>query len=126
MTDITNGMRIYCGAKENVPRGSVRGSPNVCFRKGFGVGSYVNEKSCRTRIQEEAQRIEAALRGELIKKVARDIEIMGLMNFKQLIRLNTLSKDLVRSIAARENIPRYSMMTREELINAVVAKGWQR
>ena len=48
------------------------------------------------------------------------------MNMKYLLRLEPLSKDLVRSIAARENIPRYSLMSREQLIDAVVSKGWSR
>lgn len=121
MDNIAEGLQIYCGAKP-LPPNRRRGTPLQCFRRGFGVGSYVNEQKFPSRLQ----RAEAAQRGQLLKKVARDIETMGLMNMKHLLRLEPLSKDLVRSIAARENIPRYSLMSREQLIDAVVSKGWSR
>lgn len=125
MSNIQEGLRIYCGAKP-LPPNRRRGTPLECFRRGFGVGSYLNELKLPGRVKSQLQRAEAAQRGELVKKMARDIESMGLMSFKRILRLNPLSKDLVRSIAQRENVPRYSLMSREELIDAVAQKGWSR
>lgn len=123
--NIQEGLRIYCGSKP-LPPNRRRGTPLQCFRRGFGVGSYLNEQKFPARLQTQLQRAEAAQRGELIKKMARDIETMGLMSFKRILHLNPLSKDLVRSIAQHENIRNYSSMSREQLIDAVSQKGWSR
>lgn len=123
--NIQEGLRIYCGAKP-LPPNRKRGTPLQCFRRGFGIGAYTTERKCASRIQSRLEQAEAAQRGLLMKKMARDIETMGLMSFKRLLHLNPLSKDLVRSIAQRENVPRYSLMSREELIDSVVERGWSR
>ena len=125
----TRGLRIYCGSKP-VPRGKYLGTPLACFRRGFGVGSYVEQKKIPKRDKSQAQ-IEATTRALTIKQIAKDIETKGLLNFKSLIRLDNLSKDLIRSIAlkltgSRDEIRGYSNMTREQLINSLVERGWKR
>ena len=130
MSNIDNGLRIYCGAKRPVPRGKYLGTPLACFRKGFGVGSYIEKQKIPKRDKSQAQ-IEATTRALTIRQIAREIETKGLLNFKNLIRLDSLSKDLIRSIAvkltgSRDEIRGYSQMSREQLINSLVERGWKR
>lgn len=130
MSNINNGLRIYCGSKRPIPRGKFLGTPLACFRRGFSVGSYVEKQKIPERDKSQTQ-IEAATRALTIKQIARDIETKGLLNFKNLIRLDNLSKDLIRSIAlkltgSRDEIKGYSQLSREQLINALVERGWKR
>ena len=127
MSNINQGLRLYCGSKRPVPHGKRLGTQLECFRRGFGIGSYVKEQTFPDRMGQ----VEAGVRGVVLRQVVRDIETRGLLNFKQQLRLEQLSKDLIRSIAVkltgtRDEIRGYSSMTREQLINALVQRGWRR
>jgi hypothetical protein len=48
---------------------------------------------------------------------------VGAVNLEEHKPLNELTKDVVRDYAAKLGVPRYSMMTKEQLIAAIRATG---
>jgi hypothetical protein len=61
------------------------------------------------------------------ENIANQIQQYGLKVLKKQLKLSNLNKDLIRSIASSgEQVPRYSRLTKEELIDALAEKGWAR
>lgn len=111
--NINNGLRIYCGNKTPLPSNYDNfGTRLYCFKKGFNVGRYV--QSTRTK-----------------KEIVERIQNEGIGFLKDDLKLSGLNKDLIRSIALRltgtpQAIPRYSSLTREQLIDQLVIRGFTR
>lgn len=132
MTDnVRNGLRVYCGNKEILPPMTQRGTPYQCFRRGFNIGRYVSERSFPRRLEERTKQIEAVTSALTRRQLAQQIQQEGIAVLKRELRLEGLNKDLVRSIAVRftntpQAIPRYSSMTRDQLIAELVQRGFQR
>lgn len=126
MSNVSSGLKIYCGMKALKPH-QKRGTTLQCFKRGVGIGIGIQTEKNKKKLNE----VESIIRAETIKANVRDIESKGLLPFKQMLRLNSLSKDLIRSIAvkltgSRDEIRGYSNMSREQLISALVERGWQR
>lgn len=126
MSNVSTGLKIYCGMKPLKPN-QKRGTTLQCFKRGVGIGFAIQTEKNKKKLNE----VEAVIRAETIKRNVKDIETKGLLPFKQMLHLDALSKDLVRSIAvkltgSRDEIRGYSNMSREALINALVERGWQR
>lgn len=124
--------RIYCGDKRVLPAGYQQfGTRLICFRKGFAVGKVVQEKTFPERLRARTRQIEAATAGLTRQQLAAQIQKEGISVLKNELRLDGLNKDLVRSLAVRltgtdQAIPRYSTLTREQLIGELVQRGFKR
>lgn len=111
--NIADGLRIYCGNRSPLPLNyDSFGSRLYCFRRGFNVGKYV--QSTKTK-----------------KEIVERIQNEGIGFLKDDLKLSGLNKDLIRSIALRltgtpQAVPRYSSLTREQLIDELVIRGFQR
>jgi len=132
MTDnVRNGLQIYCGNKTVIPPDRRRGTPFECLKKGISIGRYVSERSFPRRLEERTKQIEAVTSALTRRQLAQQIQQEGIAVLKRELRLEGLNKDLVRSIAVRftntpQAIPRYSSMTRDQLIAELVQRGFQR
>ena len=133
MTDNVNrGLRMFCGNKQQLPPQTFRGTPFQCFKKGIGVGIGLQKTEEQNIRRQERQRTEAISYVLLRRKMARDIESKGINVLKRDLRLSALQdKDLVRSVARKltgttQSITGYSGMSQEQLINELVARGFQR
>ena len=124
MTDnVRQGLKLYCGDKSVIPPNRRKGSTLQCFRRGWAIGSYIKEQEFPKRVQQAKE--------ETKRQLAKSIEEEGIGVLKNELRLSPLSKDLVRSIATRltgtpQAVPRYSVMTKEQLITELVQRGFQR
>ena len=124
--------RIYCGNKAVLPPGYGQfGNRLVCFRKGFAVGKIVQEKTFPERLRSRTQQVEAAVAGLTRQQLINEIQKKGLNVLKNELRLDQLNKDLVRSLAVRltgtdQAIPRYSNLSKEQLILELVQRGFTR
>lgn len=126
--NVLRGIRIYCGNKAT-PAGTVRGTPLSCFRRGIGIGSYIErQKTPARRSQANRSQIESSTRGLVIQQIADTINTKkkSMGRLKPLIHLDSLSKDMIREIASRQNIVGYSNMSTGQLINKLLEKGWKR
>ena len=128
--NVSSGLKIYCGVRK--PKKDQRlGSASECFQSGRRSGIKVGIDIQTEKNKKKLNEVEAVIRAETIKRNIKDIETKGLLPFKQMIHLDSLSKDLVRSIAVKltgtnDQITGYSKMSREELINSLVDRGWHR
>ena len=128
--NVQQGLRLYCGLKD-VPEDSRRGNVLECFRRGFAVGKRVQEQKERVKRRTDVRRAEAITSVLEKRKLVDQIQTNGLNVLKRQLSLDTLNKDLVRSLATRltgteQAIRNYSSMTREQLVNALVERGFQR
>ena len=132
MSNIRRGLRIYCGNQQPLPAGyNEYGTRLYCFRKGFNVGRNVQEKTFAQRLREHTSRIEASTSAVVRRQLVKQIETEGISFLKRELHLDSLNKDLIRSIAVRltgtaDAIPRYSSMSKEQLIEALLERGFQR
>lgn len=129
--NVRRGLRLYCGNKQVLPPNRQRGTPYQCFRRGFAVGRYITERQFPQRLEQRTRQIEAATTAMTRRQLVQQIQQEGIAVLRRELRLSGLNKDLIRSIAVRltgtnQAIPRYSSMSREELINELVQRGFQR
>jgi hypothetical protein len=108
-----------------------RGSPFQCFRRGIAIGRYITEKTIPERVRQRTRQIEATTSAVTRRQLARQIQEEGIAVLKREIQIGNLNKDLIRSIAIRltgtnQAIPRYSSMSREQLVDELVQRGFQR
>jgi len=128
--NIRSGLKIYCGTKP-LPPMTRRGSPFQCFRRGIAIGRYITEKTIPERVRQRTRQIEATTSAVTRRQLARQIQEEGIAVLKREIQIGNLNKDLIRSIAIRltgtnQAIPRYSSMSREQLVDELVQRGFQR
>jgi hypothetical protein len=130
---------VYCGILRPAPRGREIGTPAQCFasgrRGGFvaGVEKGFVEGTKQEKIkQQKKQKIKETITQTLTKQqFVKEIEDKGLNFLKKELHLDRLNKDLIRSIATRltgteQAIKLYSLLTREELVNRLVERGFKR
>jgi len=128
-----NGLRIlpmpiYCGPR-GVPQQT---KPNPSFESfGFITKPTTDIEKGRAQ-QKNKQKVVEVLSSHLTKhQLSQKIELDGLNILKNQIHLEKLPKDLIRSIAMKmtstpNSIPRYSMMTKDDLIDQLVQRGFKR
>lgn len=124
--NVSSGLKIYCGMKPLKPN-QKRGTTLQCFKQGVGIGIGIQTEKNKKKLNE----VESVIRAETIKRNVKDIETKGLLPFKNMLHLDSLSKDLIRSIAVKltgtnDQIIGYSKLSREELIDQLVQRGWKR
>lgn len=132
-------VKKYCGKARPIPDGYQRlGSPYECLRTGLYLGKeQAKEKFHEQEIEARKKQKELVekkinISKVLIKKqIAQDIEKKGLTILKREIHLDNLTKDEVRSLANRYTgtthaIPYYSSMSKEQLINELIQRGFKR
>lgn len=125
-------MKLYCGQQRPPPRNRRAGTPTECFKSGVKAGFVAGIKQEKLKSEQKTKAVEALttmLTERMTKEqLASAIQQRGLNVLKQQINLSKLNKDLIRSIivSGNESIPRYSLMTKEQLIEALVQKGWKR
>jgi len=129
--NVRSGLKMYCGNKTPIPPRTYMGTPLACFRRGFGIGLYVQREKQRPARLQERQRTEAITSVLVRRKLAQDIETKGLNVLKRDIRIGDLPLGLLKGLAQRLTgtemvIPRYGMMNREEIIEALVLRGFRR
>jgi len=130
--NIRRGLRVYCGMKEPLPPGyGSYGSRFQCFKKGFAVGKTVQERTFAQRMRDRQYQVEAATTALTRRQLAEQINQRGIGVLKRELRLGSLSKDLVRSIAVRltgtnDAVPQYWRLSQEQLIQELVQRGFQR
>ena len=136
MANIKQGLRIvpmplYCGLLRPAPNDRTIGTPTECFkqglRSGFVAGIQKGKKQEKTK-----QKTREVLTASLTRQqVAKEIEDKGLNFLKSHLSLDKLNKDLIRSLCTKltgteQAIPRYSTMTREQLVQNLVERGFKR
>jgi hypothetical protein len=130
---------VYCGAHRPPPNGRPLGTPAQCFssgrRGGFVAGvqkGIVEGTKQEKEKQQKKQKIKEVITRTLTKQqFVKEIEDKGLSFLKKEIRLSKLNKDLIRSLATaltktEQAITRYSSLTREELVNRLMERGFKR
>jgi hypothetical protein len=122
---------MFCGNREQLPPRSYQGTPLQCFKRGIGIGRYIQSQKEGTIRREERKRTEAISSVLVKRQLTRQIETQGLLSLKRDLRIGNLNKDLVRSIATRltgtaNPITGYSQMSRERLIEELVQRGFKR
>lgn len=149
MPDVSTQTKgTYCGSKKGIPTDT----PSNCFKKGIKIGfvggikkgikQAAKKAHVLTEMQtKELERVkkqkEFAEKGVVVSKVlakkqiAREIESKGLNALKHDLHLDNLNKDQVRSLATRltgttQSIPYYSSMSKEQLIDELVRRGYKR
>jgi hypothetical protein len=132
MDNIKLGMRIYCGAQRPPPRNKRPGTSVECFKSGVKAGFVAGLKVQKEKSEQKTKAVEALttmLTERMTKEqLASAIQQRGLNVLKQQLHLSKLNKDLIRSIVVSggETIPGYSKMTKDQLINALIQRGWKR
>ena len=132
MSNINRGLRIYCGTKTPLPQGyGEYGSRLACFRKGFAIGKRVEGQTFAQRFRERQAQVEATTAVLTRQQLINEIQEQGIGVLKRELHLGPLSKDLVRSIAVRltgtpNAVPNYWRLSKEELIQQLVQRGFQR
>lgn len=129
-TNVNRGLRIYCGNKQVLPPMTRRGTPLQCLRKGLMIGKMLQEQSVPARLMERQRAAEAATAGVARRQLIQIIQTRGLAALKQELPIGTLNKDELRSIAVRlsgseQAIPRYSIMSQQQLRDALLERGFR-
>lgn len=123
-------MPIYCGLQTPSPSGVPIGSPNACYKQGLRSGFVAGIQKGRKE-EKQKQKIKETISLNLNKQqIAKEIETKGLTFLKQQLHLNNMTKDLIRSIATKltntdQAIPYYSRLTREELVQQLIQRGFR-
>lgn len=130
-TNVNRGLRIYCGNKREIPAGTRRGSPLQCLRKGLMIGKMLERQALGPRLLERQRAAEAATAGIARRQFIQLIQSRGLSALKQELPIGTLNKDELRSIAVRlsgtpDAIVGYSRLSQQQLLDALVQRGFQR
>jgi len=143
---LLNHVKKYCGPKPNLPEGYDRfGDRYSCLKSGIFIGKKLSEAHQKQAVNDavlESQRhqkehVQAGFnRGQIVgelktrKKLATDISKKGLVVLRRDIHLNDLNKDQLRSIATKytgtnKMIAYYSNMSKQELIDALLDRGFK-
>ena len=129
MSNINQGLRIFCGNKTPIPPNTRRGTPLECFRKGFMIAK-TQEKTISRRLTERTRAVEASTAGIARRRFDMMIQSQGLASLKRTLPISALNKDEMRSIAQRltgtnDAIPRYSTLSQDQLRQALIERGFK-
>lgn len=94
------------------------------------IGKMLQEQSVPARLMERQRAAEAATAGVARRQLIQIIQTRGLAALKQELPIGTLNKDELRSIAVRlsgseQAIPRYSIMSQQQLRDALLERGFR-
>lgn len=133
--------RLYCGDKQNLPQGYTgRARPSQCLKKGIWIGKQIEKEECDKKIsqlktehekEKKKQKTKTTIESNLkVKQLIEKIKTQGLPALKRHLHLDTLNQRELNAIAIREHgrqpfVPHYSRYTKEELIQALLARGYK-
>lgn len=117
----------YCGMKPNIPTAS----PGTCFLKGKKVGFVAGLQKGLEKGRRKGRVMTELTRQSTIKNVANEIQNKGLIYLKRHLHIDHLNKDELRSIIVRmtgtaQAVPRYSSLSKDQLRQALLDRGFQR